>query len=280
MGKRKGLLILLLVFALALTGCGGQKEEPSPTAGPENGQEQGAAALAQAHGALAESVQKLMEPYQETLSQAAQESGETLAYTIPGDILAQLALDAEAAGAQAVGGRWVFSWHETGDYSYEATAWEAMDEYAQGESVTPNPADETPLDSQLNGDYAVSGGGLFDRARDYDVAEDVSGGTVTLTDSLNGQTTGYELFRFCVRNGELVFADAALDRAMQSDGTPEKESYLAAVGVLRADGLEVAEYRLASPKDLPDPATMDFSRFLLSVSPVSHMILQTGKPSK
>ncbi len=279
MEKRKGLLIMLLIAALALTGCGEQKEDASPTAGPENGQEQAASVLAQAKGALGDAVRGLMEPYAETLSQAARKSGESLAYTIPGDMLNQMALDAEAEGATAREGRWRFTRRDSGAYAYEATAWEAMDQYVPEDGPTPNPADETPLDSQLNGDYAVSGGGLFERTRDYDVAEDLSGGTVTLTDSLNGQPTGSELFRFCLRSGELIFADAALDTTVQ-DGAATGDGYLAAVGALRADGLEVAEYRLTSLDELPDPAALNFSSFLRTVSPISLLSIQTEEPSK
>jgi hypothetical protein len=279
MGKRKGLLILLLAAALALSGCGGQTNEASPTAGPENGQEQAAPAMAQAQGELGDAVRKLLEPYTDALSQAAEKSGESLAYTIPGDLLNQMALDAEAEGARAKEGRWRFTRRDSGVYAYEATAWEAMDQYVPEDGPTPNPADETPLDSQLNGDYAVSGGGLFERTRDYDVAEDLSGGTVTLTDSLNGQPTGSELFRFCVRSGELIFADAALDTTVQ-DGAATGDGYLAAVGALRADGLEVVEYRLTSLDELPDPAALNFSSFLRTVSPISHLSIQTEKPSK
>ncbi|MBR4331839.1 MAG: hypothetical protein IKP72_04110 [Clostridia bacterium] len=279
MGKRKGLLILLLAAALALSGCVGQTNEAAPTAGPENGQEQAASAMAQAQGELGDAVRKLLEPYTDALSQAAEKSGESLAYTIPGDLLNQMALDAEAEGIQAKEGRWRFTRRDSGAYAYEATAWEAMDQYVPEDGPTPNPADETPLDSQLNGDYAVSGGGLFERTRDYDVAEDLSGGTVTLTDSLNGQPTGSELFRFCVRSGELIFADAALDTTVQ-DGAATGDGYLAAVGALRADGLEVVEYRLTSLDELPDPAALNFSSFLRTVSPISHLSIQTEKPSK
>ena len=278
MGKRKGMLILLLIAALALSGCGEQKENASPTAGPDAGPEPGGSVLTQAQGELADSVRALMEPYAETLAQAVRKSGESLAYTIPGDILNQMALDAEAAGAEAQADRWRFTWHETGNYTYEATAWDAMDQYTQSDA-TPDPADETPLDSQLTGDYAVTGGGLFDRARTYDVSADLSGGTAVFTDTLNGQTTGYELFRFCVRNGELVFADAALDATVQ-DRAATGDSYLAAVGILRADGLELVEYTIQDPDQLPDPGTLDWSRFLPSISPVSQVSMQAEKPSK
>ena len=279
MGKRKGMLILLLIAALALSGCGEQKENAAATTGPDAGQEPGGSVLTQAQGELADSVRALMKPYAETLTQAAQKNGESLAYTIPGDILAQMALDAEAAGAEAQEDRWRFTWLEAGDYTYEATAWDAMDQYAQSDA-TPDPADETPLDSQLTGDYAVTGGGLFDRERTYDVSADLSGGSAVFTDTLNGETTGYELFRFCVRKDELIFADAALDAAMQADGTSAGSSYLAAVGVLRTDGLELVEYVIQDPDQLPDPGTLDWSRFLLSVSPVSQVSMQVEKNSK
>ncbi len=279
MGKRKGMLILLLIAALALSGCGGQKENASPTAEPEAGQEPGGSVLTDVQGELADSVRALMEPYAETLAQAAQKSGESLAYTIPGDILAQMALDAEAAGAEAQEDRWRFTWHEAGDYTYEATAWDAMDQYTQS-GATPDPADETPLDSQLTGDYAVTGGGLFNRERTYDVSADLSGGSAVFTDTLNGETTGHELFRFCVRKDELIFADAALDAAVQTDGTSAGSSYLAAVGVLRTDGLELVEYVIQDPDQLPDPGTLDWSRFLFSVSPVSQVSVQVEKPAK
>ena len=278
MEKKKGLLIPLLIAVLALSGCGGQKEDASPTAEPDAGQEISASVLDQAQGKLGDSVRALMAPYAEILAQAVEKSG-SLSYTIPGDILNQMALDAEAASAEAREGRWRFTWREAGDYSYESTAWDAMDQYAPG-GVTPDPADETPLDSQLNGDYAVTGGGLFDRERTYDAAEDLSGGTASFTDTLNGQTTGYERFIFCVRNGALFFADAALDAAVQTDETPAVDSYLAAVGVLRTDGLEIVEYRLKDPDQLPDPASLDWSRFLLSVTPVSQISIQAEKPSK
>ena len=130
MEKRKSLLILLLIAALALSGCGGPKEGPSPTAEPDAGQEINGPVMDQAQGKLGENVRALMDPYAEILAQAAEKSA-SLAYTIPGDILNQMALDAEAAGAEAQDGRWRFTWRETGDYSYESTAWDAMDQYAQ-----------------------------------------------------------------------------------------------------------------------------------------------------
>ncbi len=279
MGKRKGILILVLIAALALAGCGERKEEPALASEPDTAQEQIASAAARAQGALGDSVRALMEPYAAILSHAA-ENGGGLACTIPGDVLNWMALDAEAEGAQAAEGRWRFTCLESGDYTYEATAWEAMEQYVPEDGPTPDPKDETPLDSQLNGDYIVSGGGLFQRTRDYDVSENLSGGTAVFTDSLNGLTTGYELFCFTVRNGELFFADAALDEAVQEGEAPVQDRYLAAVGVLRYDGLEAVEYRIPDPNQLPDPGSLDLTRLLLSVTPVSHVSLQISQPDR
>ncbi len=279
MRNRKGMLILLLIAALALSGCGEQRGAVSHTAVPEAAPEQDGPALAKAQSELGDHVRALMEPYEHAVAQAAEKSG-SLSYSIPGDVLNQMALDAEAAGATVREGRWRFTWHEAGDYSYEATAWEAMDQYVPDDGAAPDPADETPLDTQLTGDYAVTGGGFFDRERTYDVSEDLSGGTAVFTDTLNGQTTGYETFRFCVRGGELIFADAALDAAIQEDGASNQDSYLAAVGTLRNGGMELAEYMISDPDQLPDPGTLDWSRFLLSISPISHISLQVEKPPK
>ena len=74
MGKRKGWLILLLAAVLALSGCAGQKEE-APTAEPQSGQEQPASKPFQARGPLGDRVRALMEPYAETLAQAAEKNG-------------------------------------------------------------------------------------------------------------------------------------------------------------------------------------------------------------
>ena len=271
MRKRKSALILLLAAALALSGCGGGDEKPSA---PDQTGEQTPNETARPQGKLAESVRARLDPYAEILAQAARKGGDSLAYTIPGDLLNQMALDAEATGTEAREGRWRFTLRQAGDYTYEATSWDALDQYGQGAGVTPDPADETPLDSQLTGDYAVTGGGLFSRERAYDAAEDLSGGTADFTDTLNGRTTGHEIFRFCVRGSELFFADAALDASVQADGTPAADSYLAAVGVLRPDGLEVVEYTLTGMDQLPDPASLNWSRFLLTVSPVSRFSLQ------
>ena len=255
---------LLLLVALLLTGCAGKPSEENTAAVSPAAQE---ALKRDIQGPLAERVQALLASYENELSQPALKETGNLTYTIPGDILTQMGLDAWETGAQAVNGRWRFTWRQTGEYAYEATA---DDVPAQ----SPDPDSETPMDSQLNGDYAVSGGGLFQRERAYDAAEDLSSGQAEITDSLNGSVTGHEIFRFCVRDGQLFFADATMDVSFDMDGAAVQSGFLAAVGVLRADGLDIVEYLMDSLDELPDPAVLNWSSLLASVTPVSSLSAQ------
>ena len=260
---------LLICAALILGGCGAAREDtpaevPAPTL----------SASAVPQGVVAEKKQALMAPYEAELKLTEAQYPDCLTYRIPDDVLSQMAQDAEAVGAAAEEGRLRFSRRQNGEYAYESTAEEALTLTGEGIAVTPDPADETPMDSQLNGDYAVSGGGLFERLRVYDAEEDLKSGSAEFSDALNGRQTGYELFRFCVREGALYFADAALDVASGMDGLTVGESYLAVVGVLRADGLDIVEYRLNDLEALPDPAELDWQRFVSSVTPLSRLTAQ------
>lgn len=274
MRKRKVLAALALTLAaLTLGGCGEKASEPSPSPTAQTE----AAPTAAPKGALAEKVNGLMAAYRDELNLVAQQGPRLLAYAIPEEIFQQMALDAQASGAEAAEGRWRFSRQEGGQYAYETDAQEALDQLAGGAAqATPDPADEAPMDNQLNGDYAVTGGGLFSHTRTYDVSEDLSAGSAEFTDTLNGEITGREVFRFCVRSGELYFADAALDLAADKDSLNIREGYLASVGVLRSDGLEAVEYRLKDLEELPDPAALNWNSFLSSVTPLRTLSAQKG----
>ena len=262
---RKSIKICVLALAaLLLTGCAAkQAEEAAPVSAAADDHAQTQAV----QGPLAERVQTLMSNYAEELRLVAAQSPENLTYTIPGDMLNQMGADAWETGAKAENGRWRFTWRQTGDFSYAASADDAAE-------PTPDPADETPMDSQLNGDYAVSGGGVFIRERAYDVAEDLSFGEIIISDSLNGGETGSEVFRFRVRDGQLYFADAVLNLSADMDGLTIQSGFLAAVGVLRADGLEIVEFSIPTLDDLPDPATLNMNSLLTKVTPLSHLSAQ------
>lgn len=268
--RKKAVWAVLLVFAaMLLGGCGAAPkdapaDETQPTENPASAP----------RGALGERAAALMAPYEEELKLVEEKYPYCLTYRVPGDVLAQMASDAQAAGAEPAEGRWRFTWRQRGDYSYQSTAEEAMELAGEDAGATPDPADEAPMDSQLNGDYEVSGGGLFERARTYDAAEDLSAGEAEFTDTLNGHETGREVFRFCVRDGKLYFADAVLDLVSGLDGLAIRDGYLVTVGVLRADGLEIVEYHLDDLSDLPDPAALDWQRFVSSVTPLSRLSAQ------
>ena len=266
--RKKCFLLVLLLSALVLSGCGAQKETenaPSPTPFSESD------VRPEAQGALADRSRTILAVYEEELSRVAAQSPYNLTYTIPGDILEQMALDAQASGAKPVNGRYVFTWRESGSFTYESTSEEALNELTGDEAATPDPADEAPMDSQLNGDYAVSGGGLFERVRSYDAAEDLSSGSVEISDSLNGEVTGFERFAFALRGNELYFTDATLDQTADLDGVQTQDGYLAAVGVLRPDGLDILEYHISELSLLPDPAALSWASFSASVTPLTSL---------
>ena len=258
--NRKKRWLPLLAALLLLTGCAGEKEQ---TVQPEQTRE--AAAQPQAEGPLGSAVRTMMSAYGQELEQVSLRSGSNMTYTIPGDMLNQLARDAEETGAAPQQGRYRFVWRQSGNYTYEATA----DDHAP--LTSPDPRDEAPMDSQLNGDYAVSGGGFFDRVRAYDVAEDLSGGSIEIVDTLDGSTTGHEAFSFAMQGKNLVFVDAVLDLSSDEDGLTIRQGYLAAAGVIRPDGLDIMEYAIDDLSQLPDPGSLNVERLAADTALISRL---------
>ncbi len=266
--KKRCLWALLILAALLLGGCGheAQKEAestPEPTEAPST-----PLPTAVVRGALADQVRALLSPYEAALDQAARENPDSILYTIPGDVLMQMAQDAADLRVSASGGRYAFTWHSQVESAYVATmddAQEEMDILLPG--VTPDPDNDAPIDSQQFGDYTVAGGGLFDRTRSYDMAENLQSGAAEITELLNGERTGYERFSFGLRGNELYFVDASLDVAADLDELVIQDGYLVAVGVLRHSGLEIVAYHVDSPDRIPDPASLNLNQLLAAVAP-------------
>ena len=265
---RKWKLIGLLMLAiLLLGGCGKEEEKDiSPSPMPEHLE----APIIQGEGELAEAAKAVMSVYAEELSAVAARSTENLTYTIPGNALNQFIQDAQASGAVAADGYYRFTWSQGGNYTYETT----VDDAPEIESFTPDPRDETPMDSQLNGDYAVSGGGIFERVRSYEIADAVTRGRMEINDSLNGLITGHEYFAFCVREGNFYFVDATLNATINENGEETQDGFLTAVGVLRPDSLEILECIYTAPEQFPDPAEVEWARFAAEAKPVSSLSAQ------
>ena len=270
--KKASALGALLLAAMLLSGCGAKETaQPAPSAPPA---EQTAQASV-LQGPAAEKAQSILAPYEALLEQASQQIPQNPVYALPSDILRQMAQDVWQTGAVPEDGRYQFTWRQSGNYTYESTAWEAMEQLAaEQENAVPTPEGDAPMDSQLNGDFQVSGGGLFERVRAYDAAEDLSQGTAEINDLLNGAVTGSERFSFALRGGELYFSDCVLNLTIDADGQTVQDGYLAAVGVLRPEALDILEYRIENPQELPDPASLDWESFARSLPAANRTSLE------
>ena len=262
--KKHALPTVLLLICLLLSGCGSQqpspaapKETPLPTAPPQE------APTVDAQGKLADAARTLLAPYQREISLAADQSLVLLTYAIPGDLISQMARDAAEVNAEPENGRYTFTWRQSGKHTYTASAMQIHQIEAASEA-TPDPrADAEPvMDNQLMGDFSASGGGVFDRSRAYDVSEKLTEGTAEITDTLNGQITGHELFSFTVENGSLYFVDATLDQAVDLDGLVATDRRLVAAGVLRENGLDIVEFSVPSLADVPSASRQSWDQLL------------------
>lgn len=268
--KKKAVFIFILLGCLLLSGCGKEAEqELLPTQAPATAVP--VMAKANAHP-LYETAQNLLAPYQTLLRKADAEAPYSISHTIPEDILTMLADTAEKRQAVPANGRYTFTATEESVHTYQATAME-VESGLSGNIATPDPADETPMDDSKMGDYSVQGGGTFRRTYAWDMKEDLSQGKVEITSLLNGESAGHEIFSFCLRDNGLYFVDAAADLAVNVDALESSGTYLVAVGKMTESRLDVLEYHIPSLADMPYPETLNYDTLLLSVSPLSQLIV-------
>lgn len=274
MGKR--ILCLLLTAALIfLCGCGNQEKDAPVPAEALPTQAPTAAPM----GPAAQAVERLLAPYRSEIARVSAQAGEGAACVIPSQVLSQFAADAQAADAAPEDGHWAFSLQEAGDHTYESSAMELYESDPTLLSATPDPGNEAPQDHQLMGDYDVTGGGRFVRVRAYDAAESLTEGKAEFTDTLNGETTGRELFSFAVRDGKMYFVDAAMILTAGLDGLEDRGMYLVAAGYVGENALDVIEYETQGAENLPDPRTLELSNLLANVMPLSRISDQNGRIS-
>ena len=268
-GNRR-LFVLLLGLTLLLSACAAPAQDapapsPSPTLPPLE------APVIEGKGAMAEAARALLSVYEEELNRVSLRARGNLTYTIPGDVINKMVQDAAQLGVRAREGRYQFIWRQTGEHTYLATGLEVEEEM---EAENAFPAQDTPMGTEQMGDYVAEGGGMFDRTCVYDAAEDLSQGTADITDILNSELTGHEVFSFAVRSGALYFVDAALDMTPGLDGLENQGRYLVAAGVLSRDGLEIIEYYIPDQSQAPDAASLDWEQLLAAVTPVSRLSAQ------
>ena len=268
--KRMLLLLMVCALALLMTGCAEKKapEAPAETTAPSPSPLPTPAFTAQ--GALADSVRALLSPYQVEIDRVNAQSDFAAMYTgIPAALLHTLAEDAEAAGAQPEEGRYRFTRSASADRTYSASAMQ-VEAIEAAADWTPSPwsTSDPVMDNQLMGDYTASGGGIYERASAYDVAETLSDGTIEITSMLNGAVSGHEQFSFALENGSLYFVDANLDQAVDLDGLIFTERYLVDAGVLRQDGLEVIEFTIPDKGRIPTASAETWQKLRTEAQPV------------
>lgn len=276
--KKRALFAGLVLLTLLLSGCGGDPallaptETPAPTAPPQQ------APAVEAQGPLADAARALLAPYEAPVRLAAEQSPALLTYAIPGDLISQMALDAAEAGAAAQDGRYQFTWSQSGRHTYTANALHiAQIEAASALTPDPHATGEPVMDNQQMGDFSASGGGVFDRTRAYDVAENLSEGAAEITETLNGALSLHELFSFSTEDGCLYFVDALLDQAVDLDGLVATSRYLAAAGVLRPDGLEIIEFSVPNRDQIPAASAASWQALQGSVTPLSRLTVEGGR---
>ena len=255
--------LLLVVLALALTGCGDAGREAAAPAAETSAPS--ATPWTRSQGPVDRAVQSALAPFEAEVEAVTPKLNDSMAVTLPMDILRQMAEDAFQAGAAAVDGRYHFTWRQTGEYSYVAANEEAR---TAAWDMTPEPGVEAPMGDAELADAEVSGGGVYLRVRVYDAADDLSSGTAEISDTLNGEPSGDEHFAFALRDGCLYYADAVKDLAVDLDTLEFQETYAVTVGILRTDGLDVIQYNAADLGSLPDPRTLDWNGLVTSVNAV------------
>lgn len=269
---KKYALLILLCLCLLLSGCGGNSGPATPDATPVPTAEPRPASTVGAQGPLAEAAKALMAPYQEEIDAVARQCPMLLTYLIPGDLISQMAKDANEVGAQPADGRYAFTWRQSGNHTYTASALEISQIEALAEaSPDPYSVVDPVLDNQQMGDFSATGGGVFDRARVYDVDQKLQNGKIEITDLLNGAATGHEVFTFTVAGGCLYFVDAILDQAVDMDGLTATERYLVAAGVIGGRSLDIMEFTVPTLSQVPAASPESWGRIAASASPLSRL---------
>lgn len=267
------MLACLLLFFCACSADPGNKQLPSPTPPIINAPE------IHAEGALAGAARNLLSPYEEYLDQVALKCNNNLSYTIPGDMMDKMARDAQELHIDPVNGRYQFTWKQEGQHTYLLTGLDVQQELSVSATPAPLiiPDHMNPMEDQNTGDYTAAGGGDFKRTYVYDVAADLSSGSIEITNMLNEEITGHEIFSFCLWNEELYFAYGAMELTASLDLLENTGSYLVTIGKFEKHAVETADYLVHSRDEIPNAFTMDFDQLLSSIHPLARISANGNK---
>ncbi len=268
--KQKLLILLLVLCATALCGCASSAPAPEATETlPPLDVPQ-----VEAQGAAARAARAMLAPYDDQLQKIADAGTGNISYTIPGSLLDKMTADAETMNVSPEGGCYRFTWRQSGDYTYSVSAQDVQAALASEEAeASPTPESDTPRSDSYLGDDTTLGGGSIDRAYVYDTAADFSEGRIEITETLNGETTGNEIFTFVKRGDVLYFTDAAPLLTADLDALEISDEFLVVIGRFEKNRVEIIEYQ-APAANIPDAASMDFDALAASVRPVTHLVAQ------
>ncbi len=261
--NRKRFACLLLLSGFLLGGCA-SSSKPLPEASPSPAASAAPRVLGTAAkgNALADKLRTSLAGLNSLARGLEQNCFSVYGWTIPVDLLAQCADDVATHHVSEEEGFFVCTASRASFAHYTATG---MDAGLPGRALstrTPEEAREDEegagdMNTDLMGDFSVSGGGDFLRTVLMRFSPDASFGTVDSALTLNGEQSGKENFVFLFRDGTLYFYDAALNvTAFDEDGNALGEAtWLISRGFLAPAGADVVEYVSREP-DLPDPASL------------------------
>lgn len=242
-------LIAATALCLMLSGCG-QAPAKDAAAAPT---QPGSPPRIESSGEVAQKVKNLLAPYQQAVQRLSQAAQAGIDYTIPGSLMETMAAQAEEKNVRAENGRYRFTYEQSRTAVYRFSGLEVTQEME-----TPQPDNEVPMGEGSISDLAVTGGGDYRREYVYDVAEDMQDGRMEVTETLNGEVTGHEVFTFCKRADGFYFVDAAPEMSVNVDTLDMTGEWLVTIGRWREDRAETAEYRLPAGEAFPDAASLDF----------------------
>lgn len=261
--KKTGAAALLL--CLLLTGCA--KTPPSDLSATLLPSTPVSIPQVESTGEIAQKARALLAPYQSAVESLSQSAQAGIAYTIPSSLMETMAAQAEEMGVHAENGRYRFTYEQSSTAVYRFSGLEVTQEME-----TARPDDEAPMGEGSISDLMVLGGGDYRRVYSYDLDESLQSGRMEITETLNGEETGHEVFAFCVRQDGFVFVDAVPDMSAELDALTLTGGTWITVGRWTADKAETAEYRTVSENGIPAPESLDWDQLTAENALLSHAV--------
>ncbi len=273
--RSPGWALLILCLCLGLSGCSSPGKEAEPTAAP----------TATAGNTVRGTYSAMKKAWLLDSSVYSALNGRCTAsfmWTVPRDVLSQAALDLTGAAGTAEGDMVRYTVSVTSNSSYTATGMDpgVLDAVsAAGDGDTEeDPSGDGEMVTELMGDFAMEGGGEYERGAVWLLSPDWLRGEAEITMSLNGEESGEEHFAFLVRDDVLYFYDAAENATLFDDeGADVSEpTWLITCGQVGQDSARIAEYTGTSGA-LPGPESLALLPTEAEGRGVTLLVFENGK---